>query len=76
MMPLTYCVIHSDHMFQKKTRFRKYIPAEIKLAATLYYLSGASDYRTIGKFFGLGRPTVCSVVHTVCKQIVRNLLKT
>ena len=42
----------------------------------MYYLSGASDYRTIANLFGLGRSTVRSIVHTVCKQIVRNLPKT
>ena len=39
-------------------------------------LSGPSDYRDIANLFGLGRSTVCSIVYTVCKQIVRNLLKT
>ena len=64
------------HILKEDTKFRKCIPAEIKLAVTLYYLSGASDYRTIANLFGLGRSTMCSIVHTVCKQIVRNLLKT
>ena len=70
------CNTLRPHMSKKDTKFRQCIPAEIKLAATLHYLSGASDYRTIGNLFGLGRSTVCSVVHTVCKQVVRNLLKT
>ena len=70
------CNTLRPHISKEDTRFRKCIPAEIKLAATLYYLSGASDCRTITNLFGLGRSTVCSIVHTVCKQIVRNLLKT
>ena len=52
------------------------MPAEIKLAAALHYLRGASDYRTIAILFGLGISTVCPIVNTVCKQIVGNLLKT
>ena len=76
MMSLTYCAIHLDHIFQKKTRICKCVPAEIKLPATFYYLSGVNDCRTIVNLFGLGRSTKCSIVPTVCKQIVRNLLKT
>ena len=69
------CNTPKPHISKENTRFCKCIPAEIKLAATLYYLSGSSDYRTIANLFGLGRSTVCSLVHAVCKQIVRNLLK-
>ena len=35
------------HISKEDTRFHKCIPAEIKLAAKLYYLSGARDYRTV-----------------------------
>ena len=69
------CNTLRPHILKEDTRFRKCIPDEIKLAATLYYLSGGSDYRTINNF-GLDRSTACSIIHTVCKQIVRNLLKT
>ena len=70
------CNTLRPNILKEDTRFRKCIPAEIKFAATLYYLSRASDYRTIANLFGLGRTTVCSIVQTVCKQIVRNFLKT
>ena len=78
MMPLFIVQCSQTTYFKRRHKIRICIsiPAEIKLAATLYYLSGASDYRTIANLFGLGRSTVCSIVHTVCKQIVRNLLKT
>ena len=39
------CHTLRPHILKEDTRFRKCIPAEIKLAARLYYLSGASDYR-------------------------------
>ena len=68
--------LYRPHISKENTIFCKCIPAEIKLAATLYYLNEASDYRTIANLFGRGRSTVCSIVHTVCKQIVRGLLKT
>ena len=64
------------HISKEDTRFRKCITAEIKLVAKLYHLSGASDSWTFDNMLGLGRSTVCSIVHTVCKQTVRNLLKT
>ena len=63
-------MIHSKkHPKKECTRFRKCMPAEIKLAAALHYLRGASDYRTIAILFGLGRSTVCPLVNTVCKQM-------
>ena len=70
------CNTLRPHISKEDAKFRKCMPAEIKLAVTLYYWSRTSDYRTIANLFGLGRSTVCSIVHTVCKQIVRNLLKT
>ena len=41
------CNTLRPHNSKEDTKFRKCIPAEIKLAVTLYYLSGASDYRAI-----------------------------
>ena len=65
------CNTLKQHISKEDTRLRKYISAEIKFAATIYYLSGASDYRKIANLVGLGRSTV----YTVCKQRVRNLIK-
>ena len=70
------CNTFRPHISTEDIRIRKCVPAEIKLPVTLYYLSGVNDCRTIVNLFGLGRSTVCSIVPTVCKQIVRNLLKT
>ena len=70
------CNTLRPYISKEDTRFRNCIPAEIKLAATLYYLSRASDYRMTANLFGLGRSTAFSIVHTVCKPTVRNLLKT
>ena len=39
------CNTLRPHIFNEDTRFRKCIPAGIKLAVRLYYLSEASDYR-------------------------------
>ena len=70
------CNTLRSHISKEDTRFRKCILAEIKLVRKLYHLSGASDSLTSDNMLELGRSTVCSIVHTVCKQIVRNLLKT
>ncbi|XP_047146233.1 putative nuclease HARBI1 [Hydra vulgaris] len=69
------CKEVSIFMPMQKTNFRKSLPIEIKLAVTLYFLSGSADYRTIGNLFGLGKSTVCTIVHKVCKLFVDNLLK-
>ena len=69
-------IYSKKHPKKNCTRFRKCMPAEIKLAAALHYLREASDYRTIAILFGLSISTVCPIVNAVCKQIVRNLLKT
>ena len=34
-----------------------------------------NDYRTIANLFGLGRSTVSSIIHIVCKQIAKRLPK-
>ena len=67
------CNALRSHISKEDSGFRKCIPAESNLAATLYYL-----YNFVFELIclGLGRSTVCSIVHMVCKQIVRNLLKT
>ena len=63
------------YISKEDTTFRKCIPVDIKVASTLYFLSGASDYRTIANLFGLGRSTVCSIVNTVCEQIASRFIK-
>ena len=47
----------------------------MKLAVRLYFLSGSADYRTIANLFGLGKSTVCTIVHRICKHFVDNLMK-
>ena len=50
------------HILKEDTRFRKCIPAEIKFAARLYYLSRASDYRTIANLSVSGFPKVVASI--------------
>ena len=48
------CNTLRPHIPKGDTRFRKCITAEIKLAATLFYMNGESDYRTVVNLFELG----------------------
>ena len=43
------------------------------MTVTLYYLAGTSEYRTIGKLFGIAKSTVCECVKRVCSVIVDEL---
>ncbi|XP_065668041.1 uncharacterized protein LOC136088280 [Hydra vulgaris] len=69
------CKEVSPFMPIQGTNFRKSLPLEMKLAVTLYFLSGSADYRTIANLFGLGKSTVCTIVHRICKHFVDNLMK-
>ena len=57
----------------KDTNCRKTVSIEQKVAVTLYFFSGSSDIRTISNLFGLGRSTVCEIIHSA-NAIVDNLL--
>ncbi|XP_065654502.1 uncharacterized protein LOC136081138 [Hydra vulgaris] len=69
------CKEVSPFMPIQGTNFRKSLPLEMKLAVTLYFLSGSADYRTIANLFGLGKSTVCTIAHRICKHFVDNLMK-
>jgi hypothetical protein len=45
-----------------------------QVAVTLYWLASSAEYRTIGNLFGVGKSTVCSIVHKVCEAIYEDLL--
>ena len=40
----------------------------------MYWLASSAEYRTIGNLFGVGKSTVCSIVHKVCEAIYEDLL--
>ncbi|KAM8972725.1 uncharacterized protein RCH25_018494 [Pelodytes ibericus] len=52
------------------TDMRQAIPAEVRLAMTLWRLSSSCEYRTIEKIFGVSRPTICKTVRDVCEAVV------
>ena len=49
---------------------------ELQEAVTLYYmyLTGTSEYGTIGNLFRIAKSTVCESVQMVCSAIVDELL--
>ena len=69
------CQELSPFISKEDTNFRKCVPVKVRVAVTLYFLSGCSGYRTIANLFGLGRSTVCGIVHNVCKEFVSNMIR-
>jgi hypothetical protein len=53
---------------------RDIVDVQKQVAITLYWLASSAEYRTIGNLFGVGKSTVCSIVHKVCEAIYEDLL--
>jgi len=49
---------------------RKSISVEMRLAITSWFLATPAEYRTILHLFGVGRSTVCCIVHHRVKAII------
>ena len=58
---------------RKDTKLRRAITAEHRVAITLWCLATSCEYRTISHLFGIGRSTVCEVVHNTVNAIVKKL---
>ncbi|XP_062516381.1 uncharacterized protein LOC134191776 [Corticium candelabrum] len=56
------------------THLRASICIEKRVAVTVWYLATNVEYRTISHLFGIGRSTVCSIVHSTCRAIVHCLM--
>ncbi|XP_063786738.1 uncharacterized protein LOC134935846 [Pseudophryne corroboree] len=52
------------------TNMRRAIPAEVRLAMTLWRLGSSCEYRTIERIFGVSRSTICKIVRDVCEAVV------
>ena len=55
------------------TRLREAIGTGKRVAITLWCLA-TPEYRTIAHLFGVGRSTLCSIVHETCHVIVSTLM--
>lgn len=60
---------HSD------TTMRTSIAVNKRVAVTLWFLATPSEYRTISHLFGIGRSTVCCIIHETVRAIIKALLK-
>ena len=45
------------------------------MAVCLWCLGTPIEYHTIAHLFGIGRSTVCDIVHETCRAIVKVLMK-
>ena len=68
------CAELTPHIQYQDTRLRDAITVKKRVAITLWTLSSPAEYRTVSHLFGVGRSTVCEVVHETCKAIVDHLL--
>ena len=61
-------------LFRQNTHLRKAISVEQRVAITLWCLATTCEYRTIAHLFGIGRSTLCGIVHETCDAIVSLLI--
>ncbi len=62
-----------EQISRRDTTMRKSIPAERRLALTLYYLASTAEYRTIAHLFGVSTSFVCMCIKDVCDAINERL---
>jgi hypothetical protein len=51
------------------TRLRRSVPVTERVAITLWKLATVVEYRTLREEFGVGRSTICEIVHDTCRAI-------
>ena len=68
------CVKLRRSVEKKNTRLRAAIPVEQRVAICLWCLASSVEYRTVAHLFGTSRASVCLIVHSVCKAIVKLLM--
>ena len=62
-----------EQVCRRDTTMRKSVPAERRLALTLYYLASTAEYRTIAHLFGVSTSFVCICIKDVCEAINKRL---
>ena len=66
--------LHSE-LQHSDTVMRKSISVKKRVAVTLWFVATPSEYRTISHLFGIGRSTVCCIIHETVRAILKVLLK-
>lgn len=64
----------SVRLQRQDTNFRKAITVEKRVAICLWHLATGEDLRSLAWRFGVGKSTVCEIVHDVCDAVVDILL--
>lgn len=68
-----YLCTQLQPLIQRDTHLRRAITVQHRLAITLWCLATPAEYRTIAHLFGVGRSTVCEIVHETIDAIVTKL---
>ncbi|XP_070068180.1 putative nuclease HARBI1 [Drosophila takahashii] len=58
---------------KKDTNWRAAIPLEKRIAIALYTLGSSSEYRSVGRLFGVAQNTVCKILHEFCGALILEL---
>jgi len=64
------------YLKKKDTVMRPAVPVGKRLLMTLWYLGTQVDFRSLGALFGVGKSTVCDIVHEACRIMRQVLTKT
>ncbi|XP_070623454.1 putative nuclease HARBI1 [Erythrolamprus reginae] len=66
-----YLCAHLRNAIQRRdTNMRRAIPADVRLAMTLWRLGACTEYRAVEQLFGVSRSTVCKILRDVCEAMV------
>ncbi|XP_033250568.1 uncharacterized protein LOC117189539 isoform X1 [Drosophila miranda] len=60
---------------KKDTNCRAAIPLEKRIAIALYTLGSSSEYRTVGRLFGVAPNSVCNILHEFCRALIDEFSK-
>jgi len=55
---------------KQDTIMRKAIPLEKRIAKALYILGSSSEYRTVGRLFGVSDSMVCKILQEFCLKFI------
>ncbi|XP_013383945.1 protein ANTAGONIST OF LIKE HETEROCHROMATIN PROTEIN 1-like [Lingula anatina] len=56
---------------RQNTIMRQAISVELQVAVAIWVLGSNSEYRVISQLFGIGKSTLCRIVHDFCTAVVR-----
>ena len=65
-----HCIKFNAQIEHKNTQLRPVIQVNHCVAITLWYLATCTEYHMISHLFGVGRSTVCEIVHETVDTIV------